>query len=107
MTMSFLKMVMKSRKRSTQCLQTNHMTFVSQFRLIKPFKQTVPEIKLELCALWTEAATSFSPNVVFVSVLGFLNDELSVEQDEAAHEQQPQVHVSLSGERTIRTEEEE
>lgn len=51
--------------------------------------------------------TSSSPNIVFVSVLGFLNDELSVEQDEAAHEQQPQIHVSLSAERTIRTEETE
>lgn len=50
---------------------------------------------------------SSSPNIVFVSVLGFLDDELSIKQDKAAHEQQPQVHVSLSGERTIRTEVEE
>lgn len=39
---------------------------------------------------------SSSPHVVFVSVLGFLDDELSVEQDEATHDDQPQVHVSLS-----------
>lgn len=39
---------------------------------------------------------SSSPHVVFVSVLSFLDDELSVEQDEATHDEQPQVHVSLS-----------
>lgn len=36
-----------------------------------------------------------SPHVVLVSVLGLLNDELSVEEHEAAHNEQPQVHVSL------------
>jgi len=35
------------------------------------------------------------PDVVLVSVLCFLNDELSVKQDEAAHDEQPEVHVSL------------
>lgn len=38
-----------------------------------------------------------SPDVVLVSVLGFLDDELSVKQNEAAHDDQPQVHVRLSG----------
>jgi hypothetical protein len=36
-----------------------------------------------------------SPDVVLVSVLCLLNDELSVEQDEATHDDQPQVHVGL------------
>lgn len=36
-----------------------------------------------------------SPHVVLVSVLGFLNDELSIKEHEAAHDEQPQVHVSL------------
>lgn len=38
-----------------------------------------------------------SPHVVLVSVLGLLDDELSVEEHEAAHDEQPQVHVSLWG----------
>lgn len=37
----------------------------------------------------------YSPDVILVSVLGFLDDELSVEQDEAAHDEQPEVHVRL------------
>lgn len=36
-----------------------------------------------------------SPHVVLVSVLCFLDDELSVKQDEAAHDEQPEVHVCL------------
>lgn len=37
-----------------------------------------------------------SPDVVLVAILGFLDDELSVKQDETAHDEQPEVHVCLS-----------
>lgn len=37
-----------------------------------------------------------SPDVVLVSILRFLNDELSVKQHKAAHDEQPEVHVCLS-----------
>lgn len=36
-----------------------------------------------------------SPHIVFVPVFGFFDDELSVKQDEAAHDEQPQIHVGL------------
>lgn len=36
-----------------------------------------------------------SPDVVLVAILRFLNDKLSIKQDEAAHDEQPQVHVCL------------
>ena len=41
-----------------------------------------------------------SPDVVLVSVLCLLVDELSVVLNEAEHDDQPQVHVSLSQSKT-------
>lgn len=35
------------------------------------------------------------PDVVLVPVLSLLDDELSVEQHEATHDEQPQVHMRL------------
>lgn len=81
--MSFLKMVMKSRKRSTQCLKEQDDTLEST---------AAGHMTNECVDRFLE---SFSPHVVFVSVLSFLNDELGVKQDEATHDEQPEVHVSL------------
>lgn len=41
-----------------------------------------------------------SPDVVLVSILGLLNNELGVKQDEAAHDEQPEVQVRLWKETT-------
>lgn len=82
-TMSFLKMVMKSRKRSTQCLEEEQNTHWES---------------AAGCAGVTSEGVRVgvsSPHVVLVSVLGLLDDELSIEEHEAAHNEQPQVHVSL------------
>lgn len=81
--MSFLKMVMKSRKRSTQCLKEQENTLEST-AAGHMTNERVDRFEV-----------SFSPHVVFVSMLSFLNDELGVKQDEAAHDEQPEVHVSL------------
>ena len=51
-----------------------------------------------ICMVFGYHTNKSSPDVVLVSVLCFLDDELSVEQDEAAHDEQPEVHVSLWGE---------
>lgn len=64
--MSFLKMVMKSRKRSTQCLKEQDDMLESTAAAHMTNKH-VDRFK-----------GSFSPHVVFVSVLSFLNDELGV-----------------------------
>ncbi len=49
------------------------------------------------CELTDQLMVSKSlPNIVLVSILCFLDDELSVKQDETAHDEQPEVHVSLS-----------
>lgn len=40
---------------------------------------------------------SNSPHVVLVAVLCLFDDELSVKEDEAAHDEQTEVHVHLAG----------
>lgn len=44
----------------------------------------------------------YSPHVVLVPVLGLFDDELGVEEDEAAHEEQPRVQVGLEATRVSR-----
>lgn len=50
--------------------------------------------------LLSSTPTGDSPHVVFVPVLGFLDDELSVKQDEATHDEQPHIQVGLEGTHT-------
>lgn len=153
MTISFLKMVMKSRKSSTHCLHTQTREFDKQAHLQPIREQRFPKMEVSRqqgapagtnarpltagtdvdpghegggetggrCSdrpqrhITMEMARTVSthqrldgdrrrglgppnsPHVVFVPVLGFLDDELSVKQDEAAHDEQPQVDVGLEG----------
>lgn len=93
MIISFLKMVTKSRNKSTQCLRREENGFI--ILLLhdqrRGFYISTVWLDLELRVFRS------SPDVVLVSVLCLLNDELSVKEDEAAHDEQSQVHVCLPG----------
>lgn len=91
--MSFLKMVTKSRNRSTQCL-SKEKQWLNFIDVILSFILIHQQVKSFTTAYLVRCYKAL-PDVVLVSVLCFLNDELSVEQNKATHNDQTQVHVSL------------